>query len=307
MLHNKVLSVLKHERPERSQNGKRRKIECRRTPIHVVATADPKLPSIELGRRIAVHAASSDVAMMEIEQSPDQTLPKSLKRKRYEVESLHEVTAEGFDVPRVVISLALEETQVLSSEACEKWLSSCPALIKYASVEAVYKSFSTLVILSIPVLIWDLLPDNPACSFVGYATSPNIMKPLPATEASDSVLAEIRKGQELLWSQYDKDGKPRHRKACSRCRARRIKCDWDADSCKSCRRAGQICIYSQQDPKVMVHRKYLEELERKLGAESAIANLWFFHVLFHDFTLFKVLLTFSICQYNSRLWQKHNK
>jgi hypothetical protein len=51
MLHNKVLSVLKHERPERVQSGKRRRMKCRRTPIRIVATTDPRLPSIELGRR----------------------------------------------------------------------------------------------------------------------------------------------------------------------------------------------------------------------------------------------------------------
>ena len=51
VLHNKVLSVPKHERPERAQNGKRRKMECRRTPIHIMRAADPKLPSTEIGRR----------------------------------------------------------------------------------------------------------------------------------------------------------------------------------------------------------------------------------------------------------------
>jgi hypothetical protein len=206
MLHNKVLSVLKHERPERSQNGKRRKIECRRTPIHVVATADPRLPSIQLGRRIAVLPSSGDAVLMEIEQEPVQEQHVSLKRKQYEAESLHEITAEEFDVPRVIISLALEECQVLNSQSCEKWLSSCPALIKYASVEAVYKSFSTLVLLSIPVLIWDLLPEHPAYSFVGYASSPNIMKPLPEAWPPESVLTEVKKRQEQFWSQYDKDG-----------------------------------------------------------------------------------------------------
>src|ERR1700733_1994012 len=130
---------------------------------------------------------------MEIEQEPVQEQPVSLKRKRYEVESLHEITAKGFDVPRVIISLALEECQVLNSESCKKWLSSCPVLIKYASVEAVYKSFSTLVLLSIPVLIWDLLPEHPAYSFVGYASSPNIMKPLPEAPPPGLVLTEVKK------------------------------------------------------------------------------------------------------------------
>ena len=35
--------------------------------------------------------------------------------------------------------------------------------------------YSTLVLVSIPVFIWDLILDDPACSFVGYATSPNML------------------------------------------------------------------------------------------------------------------------------------
>ena len=266
MLHNKVLSVLKHERPERSQNGKRRKIECRRTPIHVVATADPRLPSIQLGRRIAVLPSSGDAVLMEIEQEPVQEQHVSLKRKQYEVESLHEITAEEFDVPRVIISLALEECQVLNSQSCEKWLSSCPALIKYASVEAVYKSFSTLVLLSIPVLIWDLLPEHPAYSFVGYASSPNIMKPLPEARLPESVLTEVKKRQEQFWSQYDKDGQQGYRTSCSRCLNRKISYDRAVEDCKSCKIAKQACSYPRE-PKVLVHRSYLEELEKNLGAK----------------------------------------
>ena len=54
--------------------------------------------------------------------------PKSLKRRRYEAESVRDVTPERCDLPRVVISLALKETPVLHSEAYEKWFSSHLAL-----------------------------------------------------------------------------------------------------------------------------------------------------------------------------------
>ncbi|CZR69300.1 uncharacterized protein PAC_19200 [Phialocephala subalpina] len=214
MLHNRVLSVLKHERPERTQNGKRRKIECRRTPIHIVATADPTLPSIGLGKRtrmppqsppspkspgiegtaaatepllVTTHSSTSKIgingahtqisSLVNTERvKKDHTQPQIPQSKltTCELESIHAIDGDDYDTPRVIISLALERHQTLSSESCQKWLSSCPTLVKYAKVEAVYKSFSALLLLSIPVFLWNLLPENPACSFVGYVTSPNL-------------------------------------------------------------------------------------------------------------------------------------
>ncbi len=186
MLHNEVLSVLKHERPERAQNGKRRKLECRATPIHIVASADPKLPSIGLSRRGVMtgicksHRPSEHLEhLSHIEPALPEVGPSILKRKGYSSDTLHDMAEGGdeFEAPRVIISLALEEHQTLNSETCQKWLASCPALIKYAKVEGVYKSFSTLVLLSLPVFIWDCLPEQPGCSFVAYVTSSNMMNP----------------------------------------------------------------------------------------------------------------------------------
>lgn len=246
MLHNQVLSVLKHERPERAQNGKKRKLECRRTPIHIVASADVKIPSIELKRlfkprfvdsqpstsftgmnsstgfspvmsdiqniehqvrALSPHAMEKQIMRTIAMQTSNNMPPQSgnspafstttgnplteenleaatqqtttSKRKRYQQESLDDIVDGHFGVSRVIISLALEEKQTLNSESGQKWLASFPALVKYAKIEGVYKSFSTLVLLSIPVFIWDFLPDNLGCSFVAYVTSPNMMAPNP--------------------------------------------------------------------------------------------------------------------------------
>ena len=41
-------------------------------------------------------------------------------------------------------------------------------------IEGIYGSFSTLLLLRIPVVIWDLLPRNSAYSFVGFVSSKNL-------------------------------------------------------------------------------------------------------------------------------------
>jgi len=125
MLHNKVLSVLKHERPERAQSGPRRILECRRTPIHIVATSNPRLPSIELGRRMLSkeclqgskahqptnglknppHNPPSESALAT--NQPECSSPR--KRKQLHPETSEESSDEDCEAPRVIISLALEE------------------------------------------------------------------------------------------------------------------------------------------------------------------------------------------------------
>ena len=58
-----------------------------------------------------------------------------------------------------------------------------PTVGEMVKVEAIFPSYSTLLIISVPLQIWDMLPDHPACSFVGYTSGPNIggaSKTLPA-------------------------------------------------------------------------------------------------------------------------------
>lgn len=72
--------------------------------------------------------------------------------------------------------VSLEEDQTLQTSDLVDWLTSIPALVKFAHVEGIYKSDSTLVILSISVAVWDLLPNNVAVSFIGFVRSSNIVE-----------------------------------------------------------------------------------------------------------------------------------
>jgi hypothetical protein len=56
-----------------------------------------------------------------------------------------------------------------------RWLEGIPLLGKWAKVEAIYQSYSTFLLLSVPVPVWNLIPDHPACSFVGFANSANLI------------------------------------------------------------------------------------------------------------------------------------
>ncbi|KAI0194186.1 hypothetical protein F4808DRAFT_353500 [Astrocystis sublimbata] len=160
MLHAEILARLKHPRPE---NG----LEVRTTPVHFMMTANHRAPSIEL-------------CMMPSHISP--SLPPSTftSQRNSHVESRSSSedivgSVPNENVPHVMISLALEDDQNLNVDDWERWLSAFPALAKYVQVQGIFKSHSTLLLLSLPVMVWDMLPNHPACTFIAFIRSNNII------------------------------------------------------------------------------------------------------------------------------------
>jgi hypothetical protein len=83
-------------------------------------------------------------------------------------------------VPRIAISIRLNENfQVgdLSTTYFRDWLLDMPAFAEEVRVEAGFNSFSTLLIVSIPLSLYDYLPPNPAIVSLGPITSSNILTP----------------------------------------------------------------------------------------------------------------------------------
>ncbi len=167
MLHAEILARLKHPRPI-TINGKL--FEARSTPVHFMMTANHRAPSIEIGRILP----------------KNRQLPSPPADTEYDQHAAGPSTGRGplgqavndpnEDEPHVMISLALEDDQNLDLNAWEQWLGSFPALAKYVKVQGVFKSHSTLLLLSVPVMVWDLLPENRACSFVAFIRSNNLIK-----------------------------------------------------------------------------------------------------------------------------------
>lgn len=192
MLHAEVLARLKHPRPIMI-NGKY--FEARSTPVHFMMTSDHKAPSIEFSR---VRSCESPPPPQSLQPSlgPQTRRPATpvfdpvfMDSSSDEAavgtpESTSAVMASGVsepneNTPHVMISLALEEDQRLDLNAWEGWLASFPALAKYVKVQGVFKSHSNLLLLSMPVMIWDLLPEDQATSFVAFIRSNNLAMEKP--------------------------------------------------------------------------------------------------------------------------------
>ena len=173
MLHCEVLSVLKQSRPRKNR-------EISKTPVYIVNTSNPKAHSIEITRQRYSAPLLGDLKtkLPESANGSPSSLLSSAPTVNYDKFDLPSLTAtlpdKTFVLPHVIMSIALEEYQMLDMDAFACWLKDFPALASYAKIQGVYHSFSTLVILSVPVVIWNVLPDHPAWNFVGYATSDNL-------------------------------------------------------------------------------------------------------------------------------------
>jgi hypothetical protein len=224
MLHCEILNRLRHEKPEKYRNTKN--FEYRKSPIHVLSTNDPKARSVELS------AARSRPAQIQATGPSPNTQPPGVRgamaskigsygsdddeddiqddgesraiveqqaslaevQDPYTAGSLTKVLENGDNVlPQVLITLALEEEQLLDFEQCRRWLQDFPALAKYATVQGIYRSNSTLLVLSLPVPIWDWIPDDPACSFIGYVHSRNLLHEHDREVTSSKAFPKLRR------------------------------------------------------------------------------------------------------------------
>ena len=198
MLHSKVLSRVKYWKPrfgaapydERrrtpiyimlANEGKKRSIEIVPLPLRTVAITETTAP---LGDGVASTSSSSpsplpvlsNDASSSISNTP--TEPTAFEEEASSSESsISQVWPDpDFKCPKVLISVALEEDQWLEAEAWADWLKKVPAKVKYANVEGIYKSDSTIVLLSIAVAVWDLISSDPAVKFLGFVRSHNLVQ-----------------------------------------------------------------------------------------------------------------------------------
>ncbi|KAK4149836.1 hypothetical protein C8A00DRAFT_18537 [Chaetomidium leptoderma] len=201
MLHAEILARLKHPRPILI-NGKH--FEARSTPVHFMMTSNHKAPSIEFCRLVpqerrppsppnelsywdhpSHHHPSPHPRMIEGRNpAEDYSLTPTFR--------IPSTSEPNEDQPHVLISLALEDDQRLDLNDWETWLGAFPAIAKYVKVQGVFKSHSTMLLLSLPVMVWDFLPDDPACSFVAFIRSNNLLgtqQPRQEPEASRAPVA----------------------------------------------------------------------------------------------------------------------
>ena len=186
MLHNKVLSRIKYWKPRFGKNGADN--EQRKTPIYVVIADEGKQRSIVLTPFPPAESSAVELAAAPLSSSSASDASMDSQKSNHDIpqdssqSSLDQIWPDvEFRNPKFLISIALEEDQWLSPTHWIEWLRSVPALARYAHVEGLYKSGSSLILLSVPVAIWDLLPKSPAFMFISFTHSSNLLRDTPTT------------------------------------------------------------------------------------------------------------------------------
>ena len=174
-LHSEVLTRIKYWKPRYSRTGY---YEQRKTPIYICLANEGNQRSIQL------HPIKPRESLY-----PDPTVPPSpISSLNSSSEDLMASAAESsqtslsqeenginYKGPKVLISVALEEDQLLHTNEWLEWLESVPAFAKATHVEGIYRANSSLLLLILPVEIWDMLGENKAVQFLAFVNSRNLL------------------------------------------------------------------------------------------------------------------------------------
>ncbi|KAL2072072.1 hypothetical protein VTL71DRAFT_11415 [Oculimacula yallundae] len=221
-LHTKILTRLKCWTPSfvKDEKGKRREDHAgrllferqpRRTPIYsIICETEPRRSVIlaplklftpeaneaSLGSNYATTRTGKASASESSLQEHFEPLDQVRKRKR--------AADEGFEYPQVLLAIRLDRQELDIEAWKECLLRQLPPEAKDIKIEGIYGSFSTLLLLRLPLEVWDLLPQNHAYSFVGFVTTENMnFKESSVVESAENSGPTI-----FQFSQPSSSGKP---------------------------------------------------------------------------------------------------
>jgi hypothetical protein len=110
-----------------------------------------------------VHKAAASFDKPSIILAPLNILPATLK-------------PDQSDTAKVLITVKLDDRVPLNLAEWRNWLQrQIPTSVAEIEVEGVFKGNSKVVLLRLPVAIWDMLPDHDAYIFVDYVQSSNLV------------------------------------------------------------------------------------------------------------------------------------
>lgn len=177
LLHNKVLTRMKYWKPYEQP-------EQRRTPLYICQANEKRQRSILIEpMRLQTQSTSESLATSTPSPLSQPSVPTPPVDPHRDVDMLSTEPSQSsfadvwpdphFKHPKVIITVALENDQWLDTENMTEWLRKVPALANWVQFEGVFQSDSTLIILSLPVAMWNLMPNDPAVSFIGFVRSRN--------------------------------------------------------------------------------------------------------------------------------------
>ncbi|KAK3333025.1 hypothetical protein B0T19DRAFT_473783 [Cercophora scortea] len=143
----------------------------RRTPVHyflslkhetiILAPVRPSEPAQQIVRPPPL-GSRMDAIGSEPNPNPSSALGR---------EDFITITAKKF--PQVLVAVRIDSSVSLDISTWLEWALKAPPEALDIKVEGWFGSFSTLLILNLPLRVWHLMPAHPAASFIGFVTTDN--------------------------------------------------------------------------------------------------------------------------------------
>ncbi|KUJ23891.1 uncharacterized protein LY89DRAFT_776104 [Mollisia scopiformis] len=224
-LHSRVLSKLKCWTPDLRTDEYGKFLETRdghfipehqprRTPIYSIICETEPRRSILLAplpkREFSSTPSASDGPDTPSSSSPG-PVPWDIPAPSTNLTSKKRKRNAEHKAPTAQILLAIRlERDALDIPQWTELLRNLPSEAIDIRIEGVYQSFSTLLLLRMPVAVWDLLPQNPAYSFVGFVTSDNLSHRVKRTPTLSVPPEECHSVHSASQKSEDEDEDVRH-------------------------------------------------------------------------------------------------
>ena len=170
VLHGAITRNIIEKSDQRVINGLSRGTK---SPLHYRLTKERWKRSIELAPLNEEGEISGDPPSP-YPGTPTVTEDYSMPGLEYDESGLAEFFPDkGFKYPKALLTITLENNQWLHEDAWISWLKSIPALVRHANIEAEFAGLSSVLLISVPIPIWDLMDDHPAIQFVAFIKSNN--------------------------------------------------------------------------------------------------------------------------------------
>jgi ankyrin repeat protein len=176
MLHSRVFQRIRELAGNFDKKRKSMVWQTGRTPTHFLLTNDPTATSIELHPLVQEEAFDYQSSSQE------------------DKEMYFAVDADGkYPKPHVLINMYLQDEDFSMNGVASfaQWLRDFPMFASSVKVEAAYDSYSSVLLLSLPLAVWLMIEAQgpPNVSFVNYITSTNRYRPKEKTP-SPNLLGE---------------------------------------------------------------------------------------------------------------------
>jgi hypothetical protein len=214
-LHSQVLNRLKCWAPCLVKNGDGKykqdhagrlqtEYQPRRTPIYTILCESEPRRSILLAplRTSRPPAAASEAgcnSVSDMATSNPAALSEPHMDPQGNTREVKQQIEKVVECPQILLTVRLDEDR-LDLQSWKEFLRQLPAEGKDIKIEGAYRSFSTLLLLRLPITVWDLLPDHPAYSFVSFVSGENMAlgDRLSLPLASKAIDPEVSETMDLL-------------------------------------------------------------------------------------------------------------